>query len=311
MNSEKMTALVKQYGDAEQFPRMIGSEGGMDYLIFAKNPEKGVQLGIKALFGQGKVEGNVAVLVGFRLRAAYIDGSNVQSIDEDKPEQVTPWGAYDFPWETRGMSNTGYRASLVRTLPLARTADDAGFIFDDLDHVRFFGKLLQFLHDKVPEEQFVVTDEDVKNYLTASYYPAILALEAASGDPRKQLEQLDLAWETKVKNHAEHQELYEKRRAALLEQIAALDADEAPSYHPKAHFGDEELIPMDSVAHAMLSGTKPKLSLVGGSEGEGSDEPEPSSAFESTDEPDMSAEADPASQLDTAGEEPSEGPTAA
>jgi hypothetical protein len=300
VNSEKMTALVKQYGDAEQFPRMVGTEGGMDYLIVAKNPEKGVQLGIKALFGQGSVEGVSAILVGFRLRAALIPGSNVTSLDEQEPQgSEYPWDVYDFPWEATGMSHTGYRGSLVRTLPLARNMNDAGFILDDLDHVRFFGKLLQFLHDKVPEEQFVVTDDDVKNYLLAAYYPAILALEAASGDPRKQLEALDLAWETKVKNHAEHQANYEKARAELLEKIAALDAAEPPTYHPKAHFGDEELISLDSVAVTMLKGTKPKLSIVDPNEGEGSDEPE-KSAFESTDEPDMSAEADLASQQEAA-----------
>lgn len=315
MNSEALTALVKQYGDQEQFPRMIGTCGGMDYLIVAKDPQSGVQLGIKALIGLGAVGDDQAILCGFRLRAAYInphDGpNNVTSIEtegEEKPEAKMPWEVFDFPWENTGLSNTGYRGSLIRTLPLARTAEDAGWVLDDLDHVRFFGKLAQFLHDKVPDELFVVTEEDIKNYLIASYYPALLGMQAAHGDPKKQLEALDLAWETEVKDHAAHEEKYQAARKELLAKIAEMDAGEEPTYHPKAHFGEEELVPLEGVTSAMLKGTKPKLSIVTGAEGEGSDSDQEdeaqASAFETAaEETEQPAEAQQGEQ-----EQPSEQP---
>ncbi len=69
---QNMTELVKKYQNGEEFPRMIGSGGGMDYLIVARNEKTGLQLGVKPMFGIGKVEGKTATLVSFRLRSAYI-----------------------------------------------------------------------------------------------------------------------------------------------------------------------------------------------------------------------------------------------
>ena len=92
-SAEEMTEQVKKYGNEEKFPRMRGTQGGLDYLIIAKDPANHCQLGIKALIGMGSVEGQSAILIGFRLRSAFIPGeqeSNVTSIDsadEEKPEQ--------------------------------------------------------------------------------------------------------------------------------------------------------------------------------------------------------------------------------
>jgi hypothetical protein len=320
-NAEQMTALVEKYEDQEQFPRMIGTGGGMDYLIVAKNPEKGIQLGVKALIGKGHVDGKKAILCGIRLRSAFIDPQNANVANfsgGDEQEIGNPAEVYPFNWESVGQTSTGFRASLIRTLPLARGMEEAGWVLDDLDHVRFFGKLSAMLREHVPEEQFVVTDEDIKNYLIASYYPALLHMEVQYGnDPEKELELLDLTWKTKVEDHDKHKAAYEERRAELLQKIAEIEKDGAPQYHPKSHFGEEELIPLDGVATTMLKGTKPKLSLVTSehapSEGDESDSQEEEtssgSAFESTDEPDMSAEgAGGPGNEETAGDEP---PTAA
>lgn len=284
---KNMTELVKKYQNTDEFPRMIGSGGGMDYLIVAKDEAKGLQLGIKTLIGGGVVEGKSSILIGFRLRSARIPGSNVASIGDEAKEMSLPHEGWSFPWESVGASNTGDRASLVRTLALARTSAEANWVFDDLDHVRFFGKVQAFLLEHVDASQLVVTTDDITNYIKASIYPVLLNMQAQSGDPVKQLEMLELQWDTMVKDHAAAKESYETKKADLLAKIAEMEAGEAPTYHPKAHFAEDELIPMDGVANAMLSGAKPKLSAVqtgdiDNLEGEGSDE-----------EPDMSAESDP------------------
>jgi hypothetical protein len=288
---QNMTELVKKYQDEEQYPRMIGSEGGMDYLILAKNEETGLQLGLKPMFGVGNVQGKQTVLVSFRLRSARIPGTGGQVIamgdaqSEGEPNSLKdPHEGWDFPWERVGDSHTGPRASLIRTAVLARTQNEAQFVFDDLDHIRFYGKVMDFLHQHIPEEQFAVTDEDITSFLKASYYPQVLGLQASAGDPHKQLEMLELSGATQVTNHEANQEAYEKAKKELLEKIAAAEEGTAPKYHPKAHFGEDELIPMESVVHAVLSGAKPQLSVVG-------DEEAPATgSFESMDEPDMSAE---------------------
>jgi hypothetical protein len=302
-SAEAMTELVKKYEDQEQFPRMIGSEGGMDYLIVAKDEKAGLQLGIKALFGQGVRDDKQAILCGFRLRSARIpDAKSVASVSSiagetqaEGYEPKNPHEGWDFPWERVGSTSTGDRASLIRTIALSRTPDEAGWVFDDLDHVRFFGKVQKFLHDRVPEEQFVVTDDDIADYLRASYYGPVLTMQAMGGDPKKQLELLEHTWETKVKNHEAHQAQYEERKAALLAKIAEMESGEPAAYQPKAHFGEDDLIPMESVAQAMLEGAKPKLSVVSSddSEGNGGESYEESAGgFGSVDEePDMSSEA--------------------
>jgi hypothetical protein len=270
---QDMTALVKKYEDEETFPRMIGTSGGMDYLIIAKDPVNGVQIGIKPLVAVGSVEGNNALIFGFRLRAAYIPDAeptdNVVTLQPsdgaapkaDDTEKLQPQVVYPFEWENIGHTGTGYRASLNRSVAFNRTPEDAEWAFQDMDHTRFFGKLAALLHSNIPDAQWVVTDEDVKGYMTASYYPFVLMLEAAS-NPQKALELLDLRWETKVKDHAAHQEQYEKMRAELVEKIAAVAKGDEPTYHPKAHYADADFQPMDGTIQGMLKGAKPKMAVV-------------------------------------------------
>jgi hypothetical protein len=299
---QDMTELVKKYQDTEAFPRMIGTEGSLDYLIIAKDPAAGLQLGIKTMIGTGEQDGKSAILVGFRLRSARIPGSNVASFGDEQPaEKKQPHEGWAFPWEKAGPSHTGPRASLIRTIALARSPDEAGWVFDDLDHVRFFGKVQEFLLSQVPEEQLVVTTDDITDYIKASIYPVLLMMEASTGNPIKQLEMLELQWETQVKDHAAAQEAYEAKKAQLQEQIAALEAGGAPTYHPKAHFGDDELVPMESVAHAMLQGAKPKLIAIDG----GLSDDENSGTFESTDN-DEGGDADDNSGGDEDGDEAEE-----
>ena len=294
------TGLVKKYQDQKQFPRMIGTGGGMDYLIVARNPDKGVQLGIKPLFGAGSTENGPAIIVGFRLRAARIPGANVAQMEGEAAASVDPWDVWDFPWEKCGMSNTGIRASLIRSMALSRSPEDARWLFDDLDHVRFFGKVQQFLADHVPEEQFVVTTDDAADYFRASFYAPILAMQSQT-DPKAALELLDHQWETQVKNHEKYQEMYEQKRKELLAQIEAAETGEAPQYVPKAHFSDE-LESESGVAKAMLSGAKPKLSVVGGTEGAGSDEDQSEEPEESSGPTFESHDGDETDQAEAAGD---------
>lgn len=290
-----MSALVAKYSDNEQFPKMIGSGGGLDYLVIARNPATGLQLGIKTLVGSGMVEGKQAILVGFRLRSAYIPGSggSVTSIGGDQIEasQVTdkkqPHEGFPFPWESVGESATGDRASLVRTVALNRTPEEAKWVFDDLDHIRYFGKLQAMLHEHVPDENWIITDDDLSDYIRASIYPTILAMSAGN-DPAKKLELLEMAKQKNAEHFKQFEDQYNAQKASLEAEIAAKaeGGESAETYHPKAHFGDDELVPMDSVAHAMLKGAKPKLGVVAGGitdsapliASEGGDEDEPEAA---------------------------------
>lgn len=257
-----MTALVTKYQDNTQFPKMIGTGGGMDYLVIAKNPKTGLQLGIKTLVGQGVVEGKTAILVGFRLRSAYIPGADMGTIvglggETIEASEVTdkkqPHEGYPFAWENVGNSPTGDRASLIRTVALNRTPEEAKWVYDDLDHIRFFGKLQAMLHEHVPDEQWVITDDDLSDYIRASIYPTLTGMEAQH-DPAKMLEFLKL-------QKSQHSNALDEKIKALEAQVEAKPAEDEV-YHPKAHFGDDELVPMDSVAHSMLKGAKPKLGVV-------------------------------------------------
>lgn len=271
---QDLTETVAKFADAEQYPKMIGSQGGMDYLVIARNPETGLQLGIKTLFTQGILEGKQAMLVGFRLRCAYIPGSggSVHGItgDEINASQVTdkkePHEGWAFAWEQVGGSNTGDRASLVRTVALNRTPDEAKWIYDDLDHIRYFGKLQAMLHEQVSDEHWLITDDDLTDFIKASIYPSILSMAAAT-DPAEQLKLLELKM-IKHKEHSAHfEQQYEAQKAILQAQIdAKAESGEIETYQPKAHFAEEELVPMDSVAHHMLKGAKPKLGVVGGTD---------------------------------------------
>lgn len=276
MQDNPMTALAEKYADTERYPRMIGTGGTPDYLIIGKRPELNLQLGLKVLIGVGgNSEEAKSILVGFRLRSAVIPGftpeAEVHSLVEgetDKPQVVQgqPAEGWAFPWERNGYSATGHRAALDRLIALNRTLSDASFVYEDLEQIRFYGKVMNFLREHLPVEQWAVTEDELIEYIKVSLYEPLTAMQAAT-DPVKELELLEHNWQTKQEQFAQYETAYKEKKAELEAKIAAAAEGGEPAYQPKAHYSDE-LVTAEAVSVSMLKGAKPKLAVVAGTDTE-------------------------------------------
>lgn len=172
---------------------MDGSQSSQSYLVVAKNPEKGLQLGIRILVGSHHRH----LVVGFRLRSARIPGEQGASPAEG-------WG---FPWTKKDLN----RASLVTMIAMERKHNEAQLLPGDLKAIRFAGKVYNFLAAQVTEEQWAIDQDAMADWIMArigeeaakfsqeAYDPAVklAALEAKAVEFNtwyyKQMEELEAA----------------------------------------------------------------------------------------------------------------------
>ncbi len=162
-----LKALMAKYADQTMFPRMIGTMGGMDYLILAKRPEVNLQLGLKPLV---TINSN-SCQIGFRLRSAPIPNT---AVDMEVPllpgqpgsgmvTQGYPSTGWAFPWEKVSEE----RASLVRMFTYHRPASQIKHIFKDLKQHRFYGKVTSFLMEQIDPNTLEQTPENMHEFIMA------------------------------------------------------------------------------------------------------------------------------------------------
>lgn len=243
-------ALQEKYADQSQFPRMIGTMGGWDYIILAKRPEVNLQLGIKPLI----MIGTNQCQIGFRLRSAPIPGTVGLNMDvpllpgaDGDPQKATqgyPSTGWAFPWEKVSEE----RASLVRFFTYQRQASQIKHLFKDMKQHRFYGKVTSFLMEQVDGMQLQVTPDEIHEWFQAIFSESVIKV-AMHHDPSLNAQNL---LDESAQQHAE---------SKALEAIGAEPDPEAdPDYQPITT--DDPL----STAEQMLGDVNPFKVISGGAD---------------------------------------------
>jgi len=250
-----MEAILAKFEDKEKYPRMYGTEGKMDYIVVACDEETGMQLGIKPLFGLVDKDGP-KIMAAFRMRSAA--QTNVSAFGEASAKKtVSPNKAFDFPWEKADYK----RASLIRTIILDRTPDEANRALGDLKAIRYASKIRELIQAVVPLDKWIVSAEDFDEFVYGTA-EAFFAQVAAHSDPAARLVVLKQQKEAAEKAFAEQMKAYEDdiaaAEAAVAEQAGAQDPDYVPPAKPALV---EELTTLSqaSAAHAQLAPLKLKV----------------------------------------------------
>ena len=243
-------ALKAKFENTDEFPRMYGTQGGLDYIILAKRPDVNLQLGIKPLISIGTDKTSV----GFRLRSAPIPGTVVDMSvpllpGADTAGQVIqgyPATGWSFPWE----KSSDERASLVRMFTYDRGASEIAFLWQDMKAHRFYGKLTAFLMEKVEADHLQVTPEDLNGFFQAILCDPVFKV-ASKYDPALKAEHLKMQGQAAL-----------AEAEALEKWLAENPTKTMADYKPVA--ASAEFQSAESVAEQMLQGVKPDLQLIEG-----------------------------------------------
>lgn len=201
------------------FEMMKGTEGNLDYIVIAKQPEKGLQLGLKVLWGLAEKDGSTKVVVGLRLREARIPEVVPMGEFSKVTEPKDPGQGWSFDWERVNHK----RASLIRVLMMERGPDEIQLLMADLKSIRFGYKALAFVQAKSLPEQWVLNVDQLNDYIIGALAEGINQA-AAAVDPVAKLEFLNTQ-KTKFDTWFD-QQVAETQKA--IDDLGAVEKGETP-----------------------------------------------------------------------------------